>query len=110
MVVGKVLSFRSRHQPAGLFSSNIQTNCNGVEKTTTILYGKTVGIDVDNNPETGNENGADIDVKFLIYPWVEISSDIGVGVIFSLLINRLGEEIKDSDFSIVCAGFFRSLD
>jgi hypothetical protein len=52
------------------------------------MFWSTIEIDVDNNHETGNENGADIRVKYYIYPWIEISSDIGIGLIFSLLISR----------------------
>lgn len=99
-ILGKIISNRPKLISTGIFTSNIYTNCDGIEKTTSIMFASTNEIDVDNNPETGNENGADIKIKFSIYPWFEINNDIGIGLIFSLLIDRLGDEIKESDFSI----------
>jgi hypothetical protein len=99
-LLGRLISNRPGLIKTGIFLNNIYTNCDGIEKTTSIMFGRTTEIDVDNNPETGNENGADINIKFYIQPWFDTSSDIGVGLIFSLLINRLSDDIKESDFSI----------
>ena len=99
-LLGRIMSNRLRLLPTGIFNINIHTICDGIEKTTSIFFGSVTEIDADDNPATGNENGADIDVKFLISPWLDISNDIGIGLTFGLIINRLGEDIKESDFSI----------
>jgi hypothetical protein len=99
-ILGRILSNRPKLLPSGIFDSNIHTSCDGVEKDTTIMLWSASEIDVDDDPGTGNENGADVKVQYNIYPWFEISTDIGFGLIFSLKITRLGEEIKESDFSI----------
>jgi hypothetical protein len=87
-----------------IFSNNfggwIYTRCNGVEKRTSILRGLLLPIDVDNNSNTGI-NGNDIQVKFYIYPWIEIDN-VGIVLVFitTLRVERLGDEIKNSDFEI----------
>ena len=99
-ILGKIITNKPKLISTGIFTNFIHTNCDGIEKTASITFGGTTKIDVDNNPLTGNENGEDINIKFSIYPWIEISNDVGVGLIFSLLIDRLGDEIKESDFTI----------
>jgi len=87
-----------------IFSSDfggwIYTRCNGVEKRTNILRGMLLPIDVDNNSNTGI-TGNDIQIRFYIYPWIEID-DVGIVLVFitTLKIERLGDEIKNSDFEI----------
>ena len=82
----------------GLFNSVIHTNCNGVEKSTIVQFGVFNDIDVDNNPGTG-VNGADIRVQYLFLPWLEVDPVLAVGVLFTFNVERLSEEIKNSDFS-----------
>ena len=99
-IFGRILSNNHKFLSRGILDSYLHTNCDGVEKTTVITFSGTIYIDVDNDPNTGNGNGEDIQVQFFFYPWIEISSDIGIGLVFSLEITRLGDEIKNSDFSI----------
>ena len=82
-----------------LFDSIIHTNCNGLEKSTSISFYSYKEIDVDNNPDTGVD-GADIGVQFKILPWIELEFDIGLGLIFQIKVDRLGEEIEENEFSI----------
>ena len=84
--------------PGGLFSSIIHTKCGEIEKSTEIIFGLYTDIDVDDDPNTGI-NGLDVRVQYLILPWIELDFDIGVGLFFTVRVERLGEEIKDSDFS-----------
>ena len=83
----------------GLFSSTIYTNCNGVEKSTEVFFGVLNDIDVDNNPNTG-VNGADIRVQYLLLPWIELDPILAIGGLFTISVERLGEEIKDADFHV----------
>jgi hypothetical protein len=83
----------------GLFSSTIYTNCNGVEKSTEVIFGLLNDIDVDNNPGTG-VNGADIRVQYLLLPWIEFDPLLAIGGLFTIIVERLGEEIKDADFQV----------
>ena len=85
--------------PTGLFSSTIYTNCNGVEKSTEVIFGMLNDIDVDNNPDTG-VNGADIRIQYLLLPWIELDPILAIGALFTISIQRLGEEIKNADFQV----------
>ena len=85
--------------PTGLLSSTIYTNCNGVEKSTTVSFGVMNDIDVDNNPNTG-VNGADIRVQYLLLPWIEFDPTLAIGGLFTVSVQRLDEEIKDADFRV----------
>jgi hypothetical protein len=85
--------------PTGLLSSTIYTNCNGVEKSTEVSFGVLNNIDVDNNPNTG-VNGADIRVQYLLLPWIEFDPILAIGGLFTISVERLGEEIKDADFRV----------
>ena len=95
--------FKNRLQqnlpPTGLFSSIVYTNCNGVEKSTEVIFGMLNDIDVDNNPNTG-VNGADIRVQYLLLPWIELDPILAIGGLFTISVERLGEEIKDADFQV----------
>jgi len=85
--------------PTGLLSSTIYTNCNGVEKSTEVSFGVLNDIDVDNNPNTG-VNGADIRVQYLLLPWMEFDPTLAIGGLFTISVERLGEEIKYADFRV----------
>ena len=85
--------------PTGLLSSTVYTNCNGAEKSTDVSFGVLNAIDVDNNPNTGL-NGADIRVQFLLLPWIEFDPTLAIGGLFTINVERLGEEIKDADFRV----------
>jgi hypothetical protein len=85
--------------PTGLLSSTVYTNCDGVEKSTEVSFGVLNDIDVDNNPNTG-VNGADIRVQYLLLPWIEFDPVLAIGGLFTISVERLGEEIKDADFRV----------
>jgi hypothetical protein len=70
-----------------------------VEKSTEVSFGVMNDIDVDNNPNTG-VNGADIRVQYLLLPWIEFDPVLAIGGLFTVNVERLGEEIKDSDFRV----------
>jgi hypothetical protein len=77
----------------------VHTNCNGVQESSNINFWSSKDIDVDKDPGTGT-NGKDIRVRYLIAPWIDFSFDIGIGITFILTVERLGEEIKDRDFTV----------
>jgi len=83
----------------GIFDSIVHTNCNGVEKSTSVSFFTSEDIDVDDNPDTGVD-GSDVTVQYRILPWIEFEFDLGLGLTFQIIVERLGEEIKDSDFSV----------
>lgn len=80
-------------------TSTITTTCNQVEKDTEITFGIFNEIDVDNNTNTG-VNGKDIRIQYLILPYFLPSPEFTLGAVFSVSVERIGEEIKDSDFSL----------
>jgi len=82
----------------GILTGILNTNCNGVEKSTDVFFYQFKEIDVDDNPETG-VNGNDIRVQYLLAPWFEFDTDIGLGIAFIIKIDRIGDEIKENDFS-----------
>jgi hypothetical protein len=90
--------FSNRPRPNGIFSSSFITNCNGNEKITEIILTQPVEIDIDDNPDTG-VNGKDVSVNYLILPWIRFDNDIGFGLTFTFYLERIGEELKNSDFS-----------
>jgi hypothetical protein len=104
-IFSQLLNYRQRSVsqeslfPTGLLSSTVYTNCNGVEKSTKVSFGVLNAIDVDNNPNTG-VNGADIQVQYLLLPWIEFDPTLAIGGLFTISVERLGEEIKDADFRI----------
>lgn len=81
------------------FTSTITTTCNQVKKDTEITFGMFNNIDVDNNANTG-VNGKDIRVQYLILPYFLPSPEFTLGAAFSVSVERIGEEIKDSEFSL----------
>jgi len=86
-------------QRVGLFTSTIHTECGGIKKSTDIMFGAFNDINVDNDAGTG-EDGNDIRVRYLLLPWIEFEPVINIGIIFTVSIERVGKEIKDSDFNI----------
>ena len=89
----------NKPRPLSILSGVVRTNCNGIEESTDIMFWSSKDIDVDKEQGTG-VNGKDIRVRYLLAPWIEFGFDIGIGLSFILTIERLGEEIKDSDFSV----------
>jgi hypothetical protein len=92
----KVLS--DRPSPNGVLRSSLFTNCDGLEKETEIRFARVTEIDIDDNPDTGL-NGKDISVNYLILPWLNFEYDIGLGLTFTVYIERLNDDLKDRDFS-----------
>ncbi len=82
---------------SGIFTSVIHTTCNDVEKTKEVYFGFFNDIDVDDNENTGI-NGADIRVQFLILPYILPDPNLIFGLLFTVNIERIGEEIKDKNF------------
>jgi len=92
-------SANGQNQQGGLFTSTIHTECNDIKKSTDITFGAFNDINVDNDENTG-ENGNDVRVQYLLLPWVEFEPVITIGILFTVSIERIGEEIKDRDFNI----------
>jgi hypothetical protein len=82
-----------------LFTSLITTNCEGIQKTSEITFAAFNDIDVDNNENTGI-NGKDIRVQYLLLPYFVPGPELTLGVIFSVSVERIGDEIKDKSFSL----------
>lgn len=99
-VLNREKFFRSRDQPGilDLFTSTVHTDCAGVEKSTKVIFAIQNGIDVDNNPSTG-VGGEDVKVQYLLMPVIETGSNLAIGLSFILVFDRIGEEIKEEDFS-----------
>ena len=105
-IFSQLLKYRQRSVsqesllPTGLLSiGTVYTNCDGVEKSTEVSFGVLNDIDVDNNPNTG-VNGADIRGQYLLSPWIEFDPVLAIGGLFTISVERLGEEIKDADFRV----------
>ena len=80
-----------------LLTSKLLTNCGQVKKSTFVTFGSYMNLDVDNDSNTG-KNGADLGVQYLILPWINLDP-LAVGLLFTCSFERLGEEIKDKNFS-----------
>jgi hypothetical protein len=80
-------------------SSTIQTRCGSVEKTSTITFGLQNNIDVDDNQQTGID-GSDIRVQYFLLPWLTFDPELSIGVILTMRVERIGEEIKNQPFSL----------
>lgn len=101
----------------GLFDVIIHTNCSGIEKSNEVSFGIFNDIDVDDDENTG-VNGVDISVQYLILPWIEFEPDLSIGFLFTISVERIGEEIKDKDFSVsmeigendICIGYRSQVD
>lgn len=82
-----------------LFKSNIKTICNGYEKNSEIFFGITNEINVDGNDNTG-VNGNDLAIQYMIIPWIDLNSDLSIGLKFLFNVERIGEEIKNYDLNL----------
>ncbi|MFH1013805.1 MAG: hypothetical protein V1769_04780 [Thermoplasmatota archaeon] len=82
-----------------LFTSTIHTTCRGLEKTSEITFGLLNDLDVDGD-ETNGVNGKDIRVQYYILPYIEVEPHFILGARFTVIIQRIGEEIKENDFNI----------
>ena len=83
----------------GLFDVVIHTKCGDVEKSKELDWVRVDKIDVDDDDGTGID-GKDIEIKYLIFPWMEFEPDLAVGAIFSITIDRITEDIKDENFTV----------
>ncbi|MEF8848876.1 MAG: hypothetical protein V5A68_07055, partial [Candidatus Thermoplasmatota archaeon] len=81
----------------GYLTGSLETVCEGVEKTTSLSWGSYKKIDVDNNESTGI-NGYDINVQHILTPWIN-PEPFGIGILFTIGIERLGEGIKNKNFT-----------
>jgi len=81
-----------------LFTSTIYTTYNNIEKTSEIIFGMQNEIDVD-DANTGI-NGNDIRVQYYILPWFILEPTFMFGAMFTINIQRIGEEIKDNQFDV----------
>jgi len=82
-----------------LFNVMIHTKCGEVEKSKELNWIRIDNIDVDNDSGTG-VGGKDIEIKYLIFPWIEFEPDIAFGAIFYLTIDRITEDIKNENFTV----------
>ena len=82
-----------------LFTSTIHTTYEDTEKTSEITFGLYNDIDVDNDNNTGVD-GKDIRVQYLLLPYILLEPEIRIGLIYSLSITRIADEIKHSAFSL----------
>jgi hypothetical protein len=89
----------SKDLQLNFFTSTIKTVCDDVEKTSEITFGMMNEIDVDNDPNTG-VNGKDIQVQYLVLPIILPSPELTIGAMFSVSVERIGNEIKDDAFSL----------
>jgi len=92
-------SSNGKNQQIGLFTSTIHTECGGIKKSTDVTFGSFNDINVDNDDNTG-EDGNDVRVQYLLLPWIEFEPLITLGIIFTVSIERIGEEIRERDFNI----------
>ncbi|HEC81962.1 MAG TPA: hypothetical protein ENI42_06025 [Thermoplasmatales archaeon] len=84
---------------SNLFGAVVHTECDGVEVSKQLRWNVYEGFNVDNDNGTG-VNGMDVEVKYIVFPWVEFEPDFAVGMIFSLSVNRLGEEVKNKNLTV----------
>jgi hypothetical protein len=80
-------------------TSTIHTSYEDVEKTTEITFGLNNEIDVDNDENTGID-GKDIQVNYVLLPYLTLDPEFCIGLVFSVTIERIADEIKDSPFSL----------
>ncbi|KAA0007501.1 MAG: hypothetical protein FE035_01640 [Thermoplasmata archaeon] len=82
-----------------LFGAVVHINCDGVKVSKELKWNTYKAIDVDKNNTTG-VNGMDVEVKYIVFPWVEFEPEFAVGMIFSLSVNRLGKEVKNKNLTV----------
>ncbi len=90
---------RNQELQLNFFTSSINTAFNDVEKTTDIIFGLNNKLDIDNNQNTGVD-GKDIQVQYLLLPYITLSPDFILGAVFSVSVELLSEEIKENSFSL----------
>jgi len=90
---------RNQELQLNFFTSTINTAFNDVEKTTDIVFGLNNKLDIDNNENTGVD-GKDIQVQYLLLPYITLSPDFILGAVFSVSVELLSEEIKENSFSL----------
>lgn len=93
------LSLQKQIDLYDLLTSTIRTTCSGLQKTSKITFGMINEIDVDEDSSTGI-NGYDIQVQYYLIPSIEIDPALVIGLKFVVNIQRIGEEIKETDFNI----------
>ena len=81
-----------------LLQAKLYTKCDNISKTYQITFGTYNKIDVDNDNNTG-VNGRDIEAQYLLLPWFSTENGLSIGINLILNIDRLGDEIKDKDFT-----------
>ena len=99
MVLKNLFFGRSKELQLNFFTSTINTVCNDVEKTSEIIFGLNNELDVDNNENTG-VNGKDIQVQYLILPYILPTPEFTIGALFTVNVKLLGDEIEDDPFSL----------
>ncbi|MDG6228691.1 MAG: hypothetical protein QCH96_01845 [Candidatus Thermoplasmatota archaeon] len=98
-LLNNILSLQKQIDLYDLLTSTIRTTCSGVEKTSKITFGMINAIDVDGDESTGI-NGNDIQVQYYLIPHIEIDPAFILGLKFVVNIQRIGEEIKETEFNI----------
>lgn len=97
-IIQNIFQKNNDGDPVNIFTGVLHTTCDSVEKTTEITFGIYNEIDVDDDENTG-VNGKDIRVQYLILPWIYFDPDFMFGVLFTVSVERIGEEIKDKNFN-----------
>ncbi len=92
-----------------LLTSTINTTLNSHEKTSSVIFGATNNINIDDDENTGI-NGEDISIRYLVLPTLSTSPDLQVGLRFSLSINRLNDDLKDEDFQLSAQMFDNTVE
>lgn len=96
--VGIVLAEELNEQ-LGFFSATLHTECDGVNVSRELKWNVYEPVNVDNDSGTG-VNGMDVEVKYIVFPWVEFEPEFAVGMIFTLSVNTIGEEVKDKNLTV----------
>jgi len=82
-----------------LFTSTIHTRYEDIEKTTEITFSSFNQIDIDNDDTTGI-NGNDISIQYLLLPYFYTDPDIRIGLMYTMRIERIADELQHAAFSI----------
>lgn len=101
-IIVNSLAFDKQIDLFDLLTSTIHTTCAGLSKTSEITFGLLNILDVDGDENTGI-NGKDIRVQYYILPWLEIEPELRLGAIFTVNIERIGEEIAGKEFNITAS-------
>jgi len=82
-----------------LFTSTITTRYDDIEKTSEISFGLSNEIDIDNDNDTG-VNGKDLRIQYILLPYLYADPDFRIGLIYSITLERIADELPDSPFSV----------